>query len=182
MRLTVFSLIVVLGAMTCAGAQDLQRGTKTVPAHLVAYVGGASALPEAQADVRTAFGALWGACMANGLHPLGLVTLCMDVTGIDTGTLQWEARLTLVDDLDPSKLPDKPQAHVKLVPEGQVVYTFVAGDPWKSMPAAFGELRQWATNQNLALTTKAHAIVYLSPLYSEPAQMLTECQFELREP
>jgi len=181
MKRITLCLVLALLCLDVAVAQNLQAGTKTAPAMVVAYVAGQSPLPAARDDVGKAFMSLWTACHAQGLHPLGLPILALDATGIDAGTLNWEARLPLADTLDPNALPDKPELHVKLIPETKVAYHFAAGDPWQAMEAAFGDLHQWAVNQNLPVTSQVRAVVYIGPFGNEAENIVTECQIELRQ-
>ena len=164
-----------------AVAQDLQRGTKQSPEAVVAYVAGQSPLPTLRADLERVFPELWAACHAGGLHPLGLPTFSFDATGIDTGTMNWEARLPLADSLDLNNLPDTPQLHVKRIVQTSVAYAYLAGDPWEIMGTAFGDLHKWAVNQNLPATWMVRAIVYVGPFGKTGQDIITECQVELRQ-
>jgi len=164
-----------------ASAQELQTGTKQSPEMFVAYVVGQSPLPTLRADLEKAFPELWAACHAANLHPLGLPIFSFDATGMDTGTMNWEARLPLADQLDPNALPDKPELRIKRIPQTPVAFAYVAGDPWEIMATAFGDLHQWAANQNLPATWMVRAIVYVGPFGKTSQDVVTECQIELRQ-
>lgn len=163
-----------------AFAEQLQIGTKTCPATFVAYVAGASPLPNAQADVETAFHTLWTACQEADLHPLCVPGIQTDISGIDTGTLKWEVQFPLADKLDPQSLPNKPPLCVKQLPETKVAFSYVTGDPWKAMETAFGDLHKWAVDQGLPVTTIARGTVYVGLFAQDVEDMVTECQLELR--
>jgi len=162
-------------------AQNLQVGTKTAPGMWVAFYASQSALPHVRQDIEQRFMALWTACHDAGLHPLALPILSCDINGIDTGTLSWEVRLPLADQLDPAALPDKPDLHVKQLAPAKVAFSYTAGDPWEAMGKAFGQLRDWAVDQKLDVTTQARAIIYAGLFGDKPEDVITECQLELKE-
>lgn len=162
-----------------AAAQDLAIGCKTAPAMIVASVAKTTTLDAARTEVESAFAALWQACTDAGLHPIGLPMLSVDLNGIETGPLSWEAWVQLADPLDPAKLPDKPGLKLKAVPATPVAYTYHPGSPWQT-DEAFTRLYKWATNQNLAIATRARVLIYVWPGQKDEAATMTECQLELR--
>jgi hypothetical protein len=177
MRITLGLLLLAVTSLSFA--QDLAIGTKSVPAMYVAFVAKTSSLEAVKTDTTAGLTALWTACRAAGLHPIGVPTLSVALSGIETGPLSWEAWLVLTDLLDPARLPQKPGLTTKQVPATQVVYTYHAGDPWQMEPA-FERLHAWATNQNLPLGGRARTMFYVWPGEKSDENTMTECQFELR--
>lgn len=180
MRRLTLCLIVLVLVSSFAICQDLAIGTKTAPAMVVAYAGSTTALETAQGEVESGLAALWKACTDAGLHPIGVPMLSVDLNGAQTGPICWEAWLQLADPLDPARLPDKPGLKIKQVPATSVAYTYHAGNPWQ-MDAAFTRLHMWATNQNLAIGSRARAIIYVWPGQKDDAGTMSECQLELRQ-
>lgn len=173
-------LVLSLTLTSLALAQSLQTGTKTTAEMWVAYTTQSSATATLKDDVSQALQTLWRACQQNAFHPLGLPILYLDLTSAETGMAQWEGWWPLVDQLDPARLPDTAQVKLKLVPPTRVAYAYHVGDPW-GMAATFKTLTEWAGAHNVAVATRARAVVYLGPFREEPDSIVTECQLELKE-
>lgn len=180
MRQVTLCLILIALVTTVAVAQDLPIGMKWMPDMTVACVEKVSTPEAVRGDVEAALPALWDACRAAGLHPVGLPILRVDLASVEAGTYKWEAWLILADQLETGPLPEKHGLTFRHVPPARVGYTYHAGSPWP-VDESFQRLKAWAGDRNFKVGTHARLLIYVWPGQNNDENTMVECELELRQ-